>query len=37
MSQQHHYKTNLRDIEFNLFEAYRTHDYLGDAPFEHMD
>jgi len=37
MSQQHHYKTNLRDIEFNLFEAYRTHDYLGAAPFEHMD
>jgi alkylation response protein AidB-like acyl-CoA dehydrogenase len=37
MSQQHHYKTNLRDIEFNLFEAYRTHDYLGDEPFEDMD
>ena len=24
-----HYKTNLRDIEFNLFEAYRTQDYMG--------
>ena len=32
-----HYKTNLRDIEFNLFEAYRTQEYLGEAPFEEMD
>lgn len=37
MSHVHHYKTNLRDIEFNLFEAYRTQEYLGDAPFEQMD
>ena len=32
-----HYKTNLRDIQFNLFEAYRTQDYMGDGPFEQMD
>jgi alkylation response protein AidB-like acyl-CoA dehydrogenase len=37
MSHVHHYKTNLRDIEFNLFEAYRTQEYLGDDPFEQMD
>jgi alkylation response protein AidB-like acyl-CoA dehydrogenase len=37
MNHPHHYKTNLRDIEFNLFEAYRTQEYLGDAPFEQMD
>ncbi|MGI9647095.1 MAG: acyl-CoA dehydrogenase [Acidimicrobiia bacterium] len=37
MSHTHHYKTNLRDIEFNLFEAYRTQEYLGDAPFDQMD
>ena len=37
MSHVHHYKTNLRDIEFNLFEAYRTQEYLGDAPFDQMD
>ncbi|MCP4306728.1 MAG: acyl-CoA dehydrogenase [bacterium] len=32
-----HYKTNLRDIKFNLFEAYRTQEYLAAAPFEDMD
>ncbi len=32
-----HYKTNLRDIKFNLFEAYRTQDYMGDDPFADMD
>lgn len=32
-----HYKTNLRDIKFNLFEAYRTHEYMGDGPFADMD
>ena len=37
MHHDHHYKTNLRDIEFNLFEAYRTQEYLGEAPFEEMD
>ncbi len=32
-----HYKTNLRDVNFNLFEAYRTQDYMGDEPFADMD
>ncbi len=32
-----HYKTNLRDIKFNLFEAYKTQEYLGEAPFADMD
>ncbi len=32
-----HYKSNLRDIEFNLFEAYRIQEYLGHEPFGHMD
>jgi alkylation response protein AidB-like acyl-CoA dehydrogenase len=32
-----HYRTNLRDIEFNLFEAYRTQDYMGDGPYHEMD
>ena len=32
-----HYKTNLRDIEFNLFEVYRTLEYLGEEPFDQMD
>ena len=32
-----HYKTNLRDIEFNLFEAYRMQDYLGTGPYADMD
>ena len=32
-----HYKTNLRDIEFNLFEANRLQDMLGRPPFETMD
>jgi hypothetical protein len=32
-----HYKTNLRDIKFNLFEAYRTQDYMGEDPFADMD
>ena len=33
MSHLPHYKTNLTDIEFNLFAAYRTQEYLVDAPF----
>ncbi|MBT8217477.1 MAG: acyl-CoA dehydrogenase [Acidimicrobiia bacterium] len=37
MDHPHHYRTNLRDIEFNLFEAYRTQEYLGEAPFDQMD
>jgi len=32
-----HYKSNLRDIEFNLFEAYRIQDYLGTGPFTAID
>jgi alkylation response protein AidB-like acyl-CoA dehydrogenase len=32
-----HYKTNLRDIEFNLFEAYRVQDRLGHEPFHLLD
>jgi hypothetical protein len=32
-----HYRTNLRDIKFNLFEAYNTHEYMGETPFEDMD
>jgi alkylation response protein AidB-like acyl-CoA dehydrogenase len=32
-----HYKTNLRDIEFNLFEAYRVQDYMGQGPYHEMD
>jgi alkylation response protein AidB-like acyl-CoA dehydrogenase len=34
----HHYKSNLRDIEFNLFEVLRIQDVsLGKAPFGSMD
>ena len=32
-----HYKSNLRDIEFNLFEVLKTQDYLGKAAFEELD
>ncbi len=32
-----HYKSNLRDIQFNLFEAYGVDEYLGKAPFEEID
>jgi alkylation response protein AidB-like acyl-CoA dehydrogenase len=32
-----HYKTNLRDIEFNLFEVLRTQDYMGEGPYHDMD
>ncbi len=32
-----HYLTNLRDIEFNLFEANRIQDYLGREPFASID
>ncbi len=32
-----HYKTNLRDIQFNLFEVLNTQDYLGTGPFEEID
>ena len=32
-----HYKHNLRDIEFNLFELFRRDQLLGTAPFEDID
>jgi alkylation response protein AidB-like acyl-CoA dehydrogenase len=32
-----HYKSNLRDIEFNLFEANNLGSLLGSAPFEEFD
>jgi alkylation response protein AidB-like acyl-CoA dehydrogenase len=32
-----HYKSNLRDIEFNLFEVLRRQDLLGQPPFADLD
>ncbi len=32
-----HYKTNMRDIEFNLFEVLDRQDILGTGPFEEVD
>ncbi len=32
-----HYKSNLRDQEFNLFEVFRVQDRLGVAPFDGVD
>jgi alkylation response protein AidB-like acyl-CoA dehydrogenase len=32
-----HYKSNLRDLQFNLFEAYGIDEYLGEGPFEDID
>ncbi len=32
-----HYKTNLRDIEFNLFEVLGRDEVLGRGPFEEID
>ncbi len=32
-----HYKSNLRDIEFNLFEVLDRDDVLGAGPFEEID
>ncbi len=32
-----HYKSNLRDIEFNLFEVFGAADRLGKGPFAEMD
>ena len=32
-----HYKSNLRDIEFNLFELYGRQDILGTGPFAEID
>ncbi|MGH3983933.1 MAG: acyl-CoA dehydrogenase [Pseudonocardiaceae bacterium] len=32
-----HYKSNLRDLEFNLFEVFRIQDRMGVGPFAEMD
>ena len=32
-----HYRSNLRDIEFNLFEVHRIQDQLGRPPFTELD
>jgi alkylation response protein AidB-like acyl-CoA dehydrogenase len=32
-----HYKSNLRDIEFNLFEVFRRQEILGTGPFTEVD
>ncbi len=32
-----HYKTNLRDVEFNLFEFLNVDSYFGKEPFEDFD
>ncbi len=32
-----HYKSNLRDLEFTLFEVFRVQDVMGIGPFAEMD
>jgi alkylation response protein AidB-like acyl-CoA dehydrogenase len=32
-----HYKSNLRDIHFNLFEVHKASEYYGTGPFAQMD
>ncbi|HEX5771632.1 MAG TPA: acyl-CoA dehydrogenase [Nocardioidaceae bacterium] len=32
-----HYKSNIRDIEFNLFEVFGRDEVLGTGPFEEVD
>jgi alkylation response protein AidB-like acyl-CoA dehydrogenase len=32
-----HYKSNVRDIEFNLFEVFRADEMMGQAPYDEMD
>ena len=32
-----HYKSNLRDIEFNLFEVFNVGEILGKPPFADLD
>ncbi|MEO5874288.1 MAG: acyl-CoA dehydrogenase family protein, partial [Streptosporangiaceae bacterium] len=32
-----HYRSNLRDLQFNLFEVLGTGERLGRAPFEELD
>ena len=32
-----HYKSNLRDVEFNLFEVFGRQEVLGAGPFAEVD
>ena len=32
-----HYKSNLRDLEFNLFEVFGRQDVLGTGPYADVD
>ena len=32
-----HYKSNVRDIEFNLFEVFGADRRMGNGPFADMD
>ncbi len=32
-----HYKSNLRDLEFNLFEVYNRQEVLGSGPYDDLD
>jgi alkylation response protein AidB-like acyl-CoA dehydrogenase len=32
-----HFRSNLRDIEFSLFEVFRVQERLGEAPFDGLD
>ena len=32
-----HYKSNLRDLEFNLFEVFGAERAFGQAPFDGID
>lgn len=32
-----HYRSNVRDLEFNLFEVFKIQDRLGKGPFEQAD
>lgn len=32
-----HYKSNVRDLEFNLFEVFEVQDHLGTGPFTDVD
>ncbi|MDP9181928.1 MAG: acyl-CoA dehydrogenase N-terminal domain-containing protein, partial [Actinomycetota bacterium] len=32
-----HYKSNLRDIEFNLFEVFGADKNLGQGPYSNLD
>jgi len=32
-----HFRSSLRDLEFNLFEVFRVQDRLGAAPYDEVD